>query len=105
VHSSVDTEVSVLIHLFLPVNSHLLHFSIRLEVNDSCDAIILQLLDLVGSKWVWSEVDVQVAYLRDDEISVEEPVHLVDHSVNEENFTGVNELMSISLSKLTIVSL
>jgi len=105
VHGSVDLVLSILSHLLLPVYSHFSHLIVRLKVDNSADVVILQILDLACGEWVWSKGDVQVTNLRDDEVSVEESVHLVDHSVNEEDLTGVNELMGVVLSELPGVPL
>jgi hypothetical protein len=81
VHGGVDAISSVLVHLILPINTHLLHFSICLHIDHCLNALILHLLDLRLFQWVWSQENIQVADLGNHEISMEESIMLVNHSI------------------------
>ena len=104
-HGCVDAKVAIVVHLGLPVDSHLRHLLGSLHVDHGGYASTLQLLDLGSLVWVWTKVDAAVADLRDGEVLVEETVVLVDDAVNEVARAGVRELVGVGLAELASVLL
>ena len=103
VHGYIDAVRPILFHLVLPVDGHLVHLVLGLQVDYCLDASMLHLVDFSRLEGVRSHEDIQVAHLTAAEVLVEETVVLVYHSVNKEDFACVGELVRVRLAHLAVV--